>query len=73
MTPPPVDLTKDLQASLQAAWESARERRHEYLTLEHVLLALLHRRPTDAREDFSRGRRRVRGGGRLSERWQWYQ
>jgi len=41
MTPPPVDMTKDLLASLQAAWESARERRHEYLTLEHVLLALL--------------------------------
>lgn len=39
MTPPQV--TNDLQTSLQAAFESARKRRHEYLTLEHVLLALL--------------------------------
>ena len=39
MTPPQV--TNDLQTSLRAAFESARERRHEYLTLEHVLLALL--------------------------------
>ncbi|MFP6663014.1 MAG: ATP-dependent Clp protease ATP-binding subunit ClpA [Deltaproteobacteria bacterium] len=39
MTPPQV--TTDLQASLRAAYEAARERRHEYLTLEHVLLAML--------------------------------
>ncbi|MEO2169938.1 MAG: AAA family ATPase, partial [bacterium] len=39
MTPPQV--TSDLQASLRAAYESAQERRHEYLTLEHVLLAML--------------------------------
>ena len=31
----------DLQASLHRAWEDARRRRHEYLMLEHVLLALL--------------------------------
>jgi len=37
----PVQMTADLEASLQSAWESARQRRHEYLTLEHVLLSLL--------------------------------
>jgi ATP-dependent Clp protease ATP-binding subunit ClpA len=39
MTPPQV--TTDLQASLLAAYEGAKQRRHEYLTLEHVLLAML--------------------------------
>ena len=31
----------DLQASLRRAFEEARKRRHEYVTLEHLLLALL--------------------------------
>ena len=39
MNPPQV--TDDLQTSLRTAWEDARRRRHEFLTLEHVLLALL--------------------------------
>jgi ATP-dependent Clp protease ATP-binding subunit ClpA len=34
-------ITADLQASLRQAIEEARKRRHEYLTLEHLLLALL--------------------------------
>ena len=34
-------ITQDLQASLRQAIEEARKRRHEYLTLEHLLLALL--------------------------------
>ena len=34
-------ITSDLQASLRQAIEEARKRRHEYLTLEHLLLALL--------------------------------
>jgi len=34
-------ITTDLQASLRQAIEEARKRRHEYLTLEHLLLALL--------------------------------
>lgn len=39
MNPPQV--TDDLQTSLRTAWEDARRRKHEFLTLEHVLLALL--------------------------------
>ncbi|MEI8356954.1 MAG: ATP-dependent Clp protease ATP-binding subunit ClpA [Deltaproteobacteria bacterium] len=39
MNPP--SITPDLQASLRQAIEEARKRRHEYLTLEHLLLALL--------------------------------
>ncbi|MBY0279452.1 ATP-dependent Clp protease ATP-binding subunit ClpA [Candidatus Binatia bacterium] len=34
-------ITQDLQTSLRQAIEEARKRRHEYLTLEHLLLALL--------------------------------
>ncbi len=34
-------ITADLQASLRQAIDEARKRRHEYLTLEHLLLALL--------------------------------
>lgn len=34
-------LTNELQNTLKRAVEDAQERRHEYLTLEHVLLALL--------------------------------
>ena len=32
---------KELQASLRAAYDNATSRRHEYVTLEHLLLALL--------------------------------
>ncbi len=39
MTPP--SITSELQASLRQAIDEARQRRHEYLTLEHLLLALL--------------------------------
>jgi ATP-dependent Clp protease ATP-binding subunit ClpA len=39
MNPPAI--TADLQASLRQAIDEARRRRHEYLTLEHLLLALL--------------------------------
>ena len=39
MTPP--SITGELQASLRQAIDDARERRHEYLTLEHLLLSLL--------------------------------
>ena len=39
MNPPAI--TADLQASLRQAIEEARSRRHEYLTLEHLLLALI--------------------------------
>jgi ATP-dependent Clp protease ATP-binding subunit ClpA len=35
-----VTLTKELQDILYAAFENARDRRHEYLTLEHVLFAM---------------------------------
>ena len=35
-------LTLELQLALNAAMREAQERRHEYVTLEHVLLALLH-------------------------------
>jgi ATP-dependent Clp protease ATP-binding subunit ClpA len=38
MNPPSV--SKDLQRNFQAAVGEARERRHEYLTLEHLLLAI---------------------------------
>ncbi|HEX8422972.1 MAG TPA: ATP-dependent Clp protease ATP-binding subunit ClpA [Pyrinomonadaceae bacterium] len=34
-------ITRELQATLSAAVEEAIERRHEYVTLEHLLLALL--------------------------------
>ncbi len=34
-------LSKELEATLNAAFKTARERRHEFLTLEHLLLALL--------------------------------
>jgi ATP-dependent Clp protease ATP-binding subunit ClpA len=34
-------IAKELQASLRRAYEEARKRRHELVTLEHVLLALL--------------------------------
>ncbi|HZR81821.1 MAG TPA: ATP-dependent Clp protease ATP-binding subunit ClpA [Candidatus Binatia bacterium] len=43
MTPPTI--TADLQASLRQAIDEARKRRHEYLTLEHLLLALLDNPP----------------------------
>ena len=39
MNPP--SITSDLQASLRQAIEDVRKRRHEYITLEHLLLALL--------------------------------
>ena len=35
-----VTLTRELQEILYAAFEDARDRRHEYLTLEHVLFAM---------------------------------
>src|SRR5688500_19276607 len=34
-------ITKELQHALRKAFEQAAERRHEYVTLEHLLLALL--------------------------------
>ncbi|MFO0680831.1 MAG: ATP-dependent Clp protease ATP-binding subunit ClpA [Sandaracinus sp.] len=34
-------IAKELQATLRRAYEEARTRRHEFLTLEHLLLALL--------------------------------
>jgi ATP-dependent Clp protease ATP-binding subunit ClpA len=34
-------ISKDLEATIQLAFEEARKRRHEFVTLEHVLLALL--------------------------------
>jgi ATP-dependent Clp protease ATP-binding subunit ClpA len=37
----PPSITADLQTSLRQAIEEARKRRHEYITLEHLLLALL--------------------------------
>jgi ATP-dependent Clp protease ATP-binding subunit ClpA len=36
----PVSLTKDLEATFGAAYEEARKRHHEFLTLEHVLYAM---------------------------------
>ena len=34
-------LSPDLQSTLQRAVEDVRKRRHEYLLLEHLLLAML--------------------------------
>ena len=34
-------ITRELEATLNAAVEEAATRRHEYVTLEHLLLALL--------------------------------
>src|SRR5438067_13913838 len=34
-------ITKELQVTLQMALEEARRRKHEYVTLEHLLRALL--------------------------------
>ena len=34
-------LSKDLETTLNLAFKNARERRHEFLTVEHLLLALL--------------------------------
>lgn len=34
-------IAKELQATLRKAYEEARRRRHEFVTLEHLLLALL--------------------------------
>ena len=34
-------LSKELEASLNNAFNDAREKRHEYITVEHLLLALL--------------------------------
>jgi ATP-dependent Clp protease ATP-binding subunit ClpA len=34
-------LSKDLEATLNMAFKEAREKRHEYMTVEHLLLALL--------------------------------
>src|SRR5215475_8264821 len=42
MKPPSV--TAELQQSFRTAIEEARRRRHEYLTLEHLLLAMLDNR-----------------------------
>ncbi len=35
-----MNVSKDLKEALETAFEDARERRHEYVTLEHLLLAL---------------------------------
>src|SRR6185369_4232862 len=37
-------LTAELQQTINRAFDEAIERRHEYLTLEHLLYALLHER-----------------------------
>ena len=34
-------LSKELEASLNKAFNDAREKRHEYITVEHLLLSLL--------------------------------
>ena len=34
-------LSKELEASLNNAFNEAREKRHEYITVEHLLLSLL--------------------------------
>ena len=34
-------LSKDLEVTLNMAFSEAREKRHEYMTVEHLLLALL--------------------------------
>ena len=33
-------LSKDLESSLNEAFKTAREKRHEFMTVEHLLLAL---------------------------------
>jgi len=35
-------LSQELEFSLNSAFQSARERRHEFITVEHLLVALLH-------------------------------
>ena len=35
-------LSKDLELTLAAAFREAESRRHEYVTLEHLLYAILH-------------------------------
>ena len=51
-----VTVTKELQATLQSAVADARRRRHEYVTLEHLLHAM------------ARGQDRLRDPGRLRRR-----
>ena len=34
-------LSKDLEQTLSLAFQQARDRRHEFMTVEHLLLALL--------------------------------
>ena len=34
-------LSKELEETLNKAFESAREKKHEFMTVEHLLLALL--------------------------------
>ncbi len=34
-------ISKELESTIQVAFDEARKRRHEFVTLEHVLLALL--------------------------------
>ena len=34
-------LSKELESTLNLAFRSAREKRHEFMTVEHLLLALL--------------------------------
>ena len=34
-------LSKDLEITLNMAFKEARDKRHEYMTVEHLLLALL--------------------------------
>ena len=34
-------LSKDLEATLNSAFKGARKKRHEFMTVEHLLLALL--------------------------------
>jgi ATP-dependent Clp protease ATP-binding subunit ClpA len=34
-------LSKDLEMTLNAAFQAARQKRHEFMTVEHLLLALL--------------------------------
>src|ERR1700677_2950622 len=36
----PVAIAKDLETTILAAFQEARERRHEYVTLEHLLYAM---------------------------------
>ena len=49
-------LNKDLELTLNLAFRFARERRHEYMTVEHLLLALL---DNPAAGDARRARRRL--------------